>query len=331
MLLSSIQIEEFGMSNPQPAELRAHLLPDLKNISGLAFAPAGDSLLVSHHSQIYRLDVSTGHLLGHWTLPDSAGMIEHVGWTPDGSRILCVTKFCTIYGWDVDSKQPNLCVQAKVPADPKLTAEDPSSHFCQQAVFSPDGKQIALCSLDDQIHVWDLAQQRQVVVLKGLRSLIESVAFSRQGTHVLAGTSSLSVWELATGKKVLKAKAHKEGVKFLHLDGDRLLWGDDACNLHAVSLRDGSSQGSWKVSPHSGAFKMQLSGNGQRLLVPDRTLYKVIDGKPCKSIYAFDLAAERVSHSLDGLPGYMEKTALSWDGGLAATVNGQGLLLWDLA
>src|SRR5262249_3194890 len=65
--------------------------------------------------------------------------------------------------------------------------------------FSPDGKQLASCGLNDVISLWDLSQRKRGLVRRGHTRPITSLAFSADGKRLISGSEdgTARVWDRA--------------------------------------------------------------------------------------------------------------------------------------
>jgi hypothetical protein len=105
--------------------------------------------------------------------------------------------------------------------------------------FSPNGKQLAVGSFK-QVILWDVETGRKVRSIEGLKSSITALAFTDDGGRLAVGgyKGSLSLVDVAAGKRILDLEPHEQRVKALRfLRGGRHLISassDQTIRFHAV-------------------------------------------------------------------------------------------------
>ena len=112
--------------------------------------------------------------------------------------------------------------------------------------FSHDGKAMAAGSADHTVTLWDVAQARNPLILKGHPWHVNSVAFSPNGKTLASGgdNTAIRLWDVATGKNTAAL-------------GDR-----DQTVLSLASLQvmlnkiDGRSSGAWGYA-RAGVFDLR--------------------------------------------------------------------------
>jgi WD40 repeat protein len=97
-----------------------------------------------------------------------------------------------------------------------------NSKDAQSAVFSPDGRHIAVGRANRSISIWDAKSGRLVRSLVGHQGPVTAVGFSPEGEYILSGADdqTVRIWRLADGKHVRTLKGHKSGVKNVWLSSN---------------------------------------------------------------------------------------------------------------
>ncbi len=133
--------------------------------------------------------------------------------SPDGSRLIAVTKDGVVSIWDVAAETlvkrfsysyEDLWADAKF----GLPGVGPSTPDLRKPVLSPDGSRFAIWgSMGRNVHVRETVTGREVAVLRHHETLVR-VMFDGDGSHVWTSTiwgrhgSHQRLWEVATGKEL---------------------------------------------------------------------------------------------------------------------------------
>ena len=106
-------------------------------------------------------------------------------------------------------------------------------------VFSPDGQRLATRGGTSVIQIWDLANRRELLKLKGHREAVHEVAFSPDG-RLLASVSSggsVKVWSALPGREIFDQRGLPWGLSHTS-DGRRLAY---SFVPHWIAIRDTQS------------------------------------------------------------------------------------------
>ncbi len=175
------------------------------------------------------------------------------------------------------------------------------------AVFSPNGKSIAIGAHSGAMSVHDAATGRQVWKSKSTNCEISDVAWTSDGTAVMCAGSDkwLNIRDAKTGKEI--ARLEVDGSRFV----SRVAVSHDGLTLAAASFSDtrGSLATFWnfKTREQVITFKIedyrvfQLSGDGTQLLAGGSRgvfFYSPQDGRQIRSLKITDVG--EVAQSPDG-------------------------------
>lgn len=324
-------------------------------ISSTAFSPDGTRLLTSsadssarvwdvrhptvgvttitHSGDIDRLTLSRdGTLIATttwnkeirlWRMPAGAPVgapmthgtqVERVAFNADGNRLLSLGGG-EAHLWDTKTGQRVGTLKSGAAA----TA----------AVFSADGKRVAIASSDGAARVVSAATAAPIGSALRHGQGLTNVSFSADGTRVLttAGDGSagdVRVWDLATARQVGRAMPHGgSGVSAVfNLGGDRVL---TTPNWHAVQVwdaRTGTAIGAAMEHP-SEVFSAAFSSDGQRVLTVS---IGSSPGSGMAHLWKADTGAAIVAMEDDSV----SSARFSGDGSRIATASSDGRVrLWD--
>lgn len=76
------------------------------------------------------------------------------------------------------------------------------------AAFSPNGQLVLTSGLDNRALLWSARTGEEIRSFQGHEMFVSSVAFSPDGRKVATGSSSVRVWDVATGKQLLRFATH---------------------------------------------------------------------------------------------------------------------------
>jgi RNA polymerase sigma factor (sigma-70 family) len=186
-------------------------------ISAIAFVAGGERLLVAEGCAALGLwDRMAKKFLWHEQQKTTALAVR-----PDGKAFAIATDKGVSIRDIQDGKQTLLI---RIEPHPKSVTPFPIRVDC--LAFSPDGRRLAASRWDDgDVYVWDAESGREIWRLKGhpevnhmsVRMGHSAVAFSPDGRWLASGHNDATtrLWEMATGKEVLKLTgqdAHVTGV-----------------------------------------------------------------------------------------------------------------------
>jgi WD40 repeat protein len=197
----------------------------------LAFDPAGRRVATATTSgRDAVLDAGSGKLL--YVVPAS-GSSGSVAFSPDGTKLL-TSGGHSVRVWDAATGAREL---------------DERAPGVEDAVFSPDGTEVAAGGNDGLVRIWSLEGGAQVRKLRPAATghdQVYAVAYSRDGRYLAAGTLSggVVVWNAATGDRLATLHGHTSWVGVVQFTAD---------GRHLMSSSDDGTVRIWDWRPGSGA------------------------------------------------------------------------------
>jgi WD40 repeat protein len=184
------------------------------------------------------------------------GPVTQVCLTPDGKQIISGSSDGTIRFWDFAGKE--------------LSRFDTQAKGVTVVIHHPKEKRLFVGNWDGTIQIWDSQKGKRIDILKGHKENITSLALSSDGKKLVSGSGddSLLVWNLDTGKPVLKIEMDNEydvtSVLF-HPDGKSVFAGDGEGLITQWDISTGESLRTF--DGHKRAITdMILSSDGNTLI-----------------------------------------------------------------
>lgn len=184
----------------------------------LSFSPDGKILAIAYYGNVYLWDLDTGKTRAKIS---GGGGYSHCLFSPEG-RTLVTRKA-------VNKDYRNSFWNATNPEAIREIHVDESLRI--GAIFSPDGKTLAIQSLADQdpFCLRDLATGRELIRLNGNDSMVRSLVFSRDGNLLITGheNGKLLIWDIQGGIQIREFPGHYEAANCVTFspDGNMLATG----------------------------------------------------------------------------------------------------------
>jgi len=223
----------------------------------------------------------------------SAGGVEAVCYSPDGTRIATAGQDGTARLWDATTGELRAVLNGH---QKRLTS----------VRFSPNGTQLATTSRDGTSRLWDVSTGATLAVLEGHEGPVQSARFSPDGTRLVTtsqdGTARMWDVEAGTALQIVKGHAVDELAACFSPDGKRLATtsGDTTARLWDVSTGDlqGVLDGH-RLPLRSVAF----SPDGERVVTTceqEVRLWECSTGKSLAAVQSNGLANQSSRFSPDG-------------------------------
>jgi WD40 repeat protein len=277
----------------------------------IALACSG-RLASSTSSELRIKNLSTGEVVRLLDYRDSFGFAP--AFSPDGRTLAIGANGPEIRFWNAET-----CIEKE-----PLSLGTEAARY---VVFSPDGATLAVAARKShKITLYDWRRGRRVAVLDGHDAEVNILAFSPDGSKLVAAdsTSCVCIWELASRQVLARWNAHASGISALaHSPKDGLIatasYLDDAVRLwdSASGEPRGILQG-----PTTGVTGIAFSPDGTTLA------HSRSDGVAS----LWDIATARQVGTVKAFKASLQAIAFARDGRVFATSGFDGAVrYWDLA
>jgi WD40 repeat protein/serine/threonine protein kinase len=211
---------------------------DITDKTRLALSPQGKLIALGEPDGVVRLvETSTGHEMANFG-PLGAG-VESLAFSPDGKKLAAATADHKFRVWEIARKRMlsqmvsnggilvgGYCAFTFSTDGGALCAgyEDSTAEIFDTAtgrrlaflegakgpicgaVSLPDGRTAATADFDQDVKLWDLKTQKELVTLGGERLVYDAIALSPDGRRLAAGGSPIRLWDPATRQQVALLK-----------------------------------------------------------------------------------------------------------------------------
>jgi len=221
------------------------------SVNSLVFSPDCKYIITGSSDKTVKVwELSTGACIH--TLKGHAEVVVSVEVIPDNNFILSGSDDKTIKVWDLSTMtyirtsninflynfviSPNYKYLATYKSDKTIIIYELATEEVVQTIkaerrgfvcsfaFSPDSEYLAIItdSSDYTAEVWDLNLGVCIFPLKGHTDILESVAFSPNGKHLVTGSfdNTIKVWNMSTGSLLRTLRGHTESINAVTFSPD---------------------------------------------------------------------------------------------------------------
>jgi WD40 repeat protein len=213
--------------------------------------------------------------------------------------------------------------------------------FIRRIEFSPKGKNLASCSYDGTIRIWDIETKQQIKLLQDITTSCSSVGYSQSGTVLYSASSTslwsdqfvntISKWDIAVGKIII-TKTQRGLIEINSI----------ALSPNGKLLASGSGSGTvnsswgdvilWDMT--NGTIIRTIEGDGELIydvaFSPDGKILASVDYYGSLCLWEVETGKLLNSFSIkDGIINGETKITFSIDGKEIITVTSGLLTIWD--
>lgn len=194
------------------------------------------------------------------------------------------------------------------------------------AAFSLNGTLLAT-GMDCDVCLWQMAEYRQLKVLKGHKGWVQSIAFSPDGQLLASGSSdqTIRLWDLQTGQCLKTLRGHTSWIQSIAFSPDGQLLASGS-NDQTVRL--------WDIDSEGGQCLSVLPGHTSRILSVAFCLDRqtLISSSEDQTVRRWQIETGECLQVLNIHVNWVLSIALSPDGKTLATrSDGKTVKFWDLA
>jgi WD40 repeat protein/predicted Ser/Thr protein kinase len=190
-------------------------------------------------------DAATGALL--LTFPDRGARVFAVAFSPDGRRMVSASgdeAFFTPIPYPAQkTAQPLVSVDVWDANSGKALFTFQPTAKIWSAAFSRDGRRIVTGTHSLTATVWDAANGKERLTLKGHTEHIHAAVFSPDGRRIVTGSAdqTAKLWDAATGEELLTLKGHSDSILSVAFspDGQRIVTGS---RDHTIKVWEAASR-----------------------------------------------------------------------------------------
>jgi len=209
--------------------------------AAVAFSSEGSHLATANYEAKTATiwDADTGREL--LTLAGHTGGVNHIAFSPDGSRLATASDDTTAKVWDASTGQEFFTLSGH-------------TDIVSSVAFSPDGTQLITGSWDHTAKIWDMGTGKELLTLSGFTDTVEA-RFSPDGTRCVMNTGNEAlVWDIATGERLFRLLGHTSLVEQVVFSADG--------NLLGTASLDGTAK-VWDAA--TGMELMTLAGHASSI------------------------------------------------------------------
>jgi WD40 repeat protein len=241
------------------------------------------------------------------TLEGHTNNISSARFSPDGSKIVTISRDNTAKVWNVNNGT-------------LLQNLEYSTGDVWSAQFSPDGSKIVTASYDRTAKVWDANTGVLLRTLEGHTNWVNSAEFSPDGSKIVTASNDYTakVWDANTGDLLHTLEGHTDNVKSAQFspDGSKIA---TASEDHTAKVWDANTGEGFR-NLYGGASFAQFSPDGS----------KIVTASEDRTAKVWDAGSGALLHDLEYDTGDVWDAQFSPDGSKIVTASEDGTaMVWD--
>ncbi|MCI0393838.1 MAG: hypothetical protein L0332_06535 [Chloroflexi bacterium] len=243
------------------------------------------------------------------TLSGHNDWVNHVAFSPDGTRLATASFDNTVKIWDAQTGQE------------LLTLAD-HSKVVNSVVFSPDGTRLASAADDSFIIIWDAQTGQRLSVIDN-ESIARALAYSPDGALLAAanGDGSVRIWNTASNKSLLRLFRHTAPLRDVTFSADGAFFATAGEDGRVIVWETGNGIPLYSTVPAFNSDREPVALNGLSFSPDGQRLVTANDNGTAT---VWDFIADQLLFTLVGHSSFVFDATYSPDGRLLATASGDG-------
>lgn len=162
-------------------------------ITGFALSPDGKRLALGRYRHVELVDPATRNIVAKTKI--LPGKVNSVSYSSDGTLFVAASGIPGLYGVTTICKSADGSTVAQIKGHRDALYD---------ARLSPNGKTLATCSYDRQIHIWSVATGQRLRTLSGHNGAVFEIAYSSDGTLLASASADATakIWNAKTGERL---------------------------------------------------------------------------------------------------------------------------------
>lgn len=201
MMITVGRDEWVRLWDAKTGELLNQISAEIEGVNSVAVAPDNKTLAIATADGLDFYELMASEPLESWSRVFRAA--EVVNYSPDGSKLVSITKDNKILIWKVATKEVLQNVKAH-------------ERWINTAVFSPKGDLIVTSSMDNTAKLWKVKTGELVHTFIGHTKEVTSAAFNQDGSLLVTSSmdGTLKLWDLKTKKELFSLDGESEGANY---------------------------------------------------------------------------------------------------------------------
>lgn len=234
--------------------------------------------------------------------------VNRIAYSPDGKILACACFDKTIAFWDFKNKRMF------------FSPEKPSPFIA----LHPDGQKLAFVIEENSIHVWDMLEEKEDLLISGISGQVSCLTYSPQGERLafVIDNKNIFVWDILQNKAIhnIACDTNKITSIAFHPGGKEIAFADGK-NRVGIWITDSNKITSFHLDSNDKAYIAAYNPHGNTLAIANNG----------NRIQLWDIQSKKVFQTIFTNSEIVNAIAYSPHGETLAFINdGNKIQIWDL-